>query len=130
MYEQEGESENVVVRLFVCLPVVYIQFPQDCVFFPPSFQQTSLFLSSPVRFRDCGRAGPVRLESNNPSDFRIEADGVVYAARGIQRSPQHPLALLIKAIDSTTQQQWITQVWMVPPALSSQQVNTHPSLHT
>lgn len=90
----------------------------------------SLFLSSLVRFRDCGRGAPVRLESNNPSDFRIEADGAVYAARSIQRSPQHAPALLIKAIDSTTQQQWMTQVRMVPSALSSQQVNTHPSLHT
>lgn len=90
----------------------------------------SLFLSSLVRFHDCGRGAPVRLESNNPSDFRIEADGAVYAARSIQRSPQHALALLIKAIDSTTQQQWMTQVRMVPSALSSQQVKTHPSLHT
>uniref|UniRef100_H3DCN1 Cadherin 2 n=1 Tax=Tetraodon nigroviridis TaxID=99883 RepID=H3DCN1_TETNG len=79
-----------------------------------------------VRFLDCGRGGPVRLESNNPSDFWIEADGVVYAARSGQRSPQHAPTLLIKAIDSTTQQQWMTQVRMVPSPLSSQQVQKAP----
>ncbi|XP_029688259.1 cadherin-2 [Takifugu rubripes] len=75
-----------------------------------------------VDFLDCGRGAPVRMECNNPSDFRIEADGVVYAARSLQRSPQHALVLLVKAIDGTTQQQWTTQVRMEPPALSSQQV--------
>ncbi|CAG07604.1 unnamed protein product, partial [Tetraodon nigroviridis] len=81
-----------------------------------------------VRFLDCGRGGPVRLESNNPSDFWIEADGVVYAARSGQRSPQHAPTLLIKAIDSTTQQQWMTQVRMVPSPLSSQQKAPVPAV--
>lgn len=70
----------------------------------------------------------MRLESNNPSYFRIEADGAVYAARSLQRPPQHEPALLITAIDGTTQQQWRTQVRMVPPVLPSQEVSTHPTL--
>lgn len=69
----------------------------------------------------------MRLESNNPADFRIEADGAVYAARSLQRPPQHALALLVTAIDGTSQQQWRTQVRMVPPALPSQ-VSSHPTL--
>lgn len=72
----------------------------------------------------------MRLECNNPSAFRIEADGAVYAARSIQLSPQHAAPLLIKATDGTTQQQWVTQVRMEAAALSSQQVNAPPSLHS
>lgn len=71
----------------------------------------------------------MRLESSNPSDFRIEADGVVYAARSIRRPPQRASPLLIKAIDGATRQQWTTQVRMLPSALPSQQVDTHSSLH-
>lgn len=115
-------SQNPLWAARVCLPVVYIRFPQDC-FYPPPLQ-ISMFLSPPVDFLDCGRGAPVRMECNNPSDFRIEADGVVYAARSLQRSPQHALVLLVKAIDGTTQQQWTTRVRMEPPALSSQQVST------
>ncbi|XP_028986859.1 cadherin-2 [Betta splendens] len=68
-----------------------------------------------VRFLDCGRGGLVRFESSNPSDFRIEASGVVYAARSLERSTAPVSPLLIKAIDTTTEQQWVTQVRLTPP---------------
>lgn len=75
-----------------------------------------------VRFVDCGRGGLLRFECSNPSDFRIEADGVVYAARSIQYSTLPALPLLIKASDTTTQQEWVTQVRLMPSTHSSQQV--------
>lgn len=80
-------------------------------------------LSLAVRFVDCGRGGLVRFECSNPSDFRIEADGVVYAARTIQRSTLSALPVLIKASDTTNKQQWVTQVMLTPATHSGQQVN-------
>uniref|UniRef100_A0A0S7EN94 CADH2 n=1 Tax=Poeciliopsis prolifica TaxID=188132 RepID=A0A0S7EN94_9TELE len=68
-----------------------------------------------VKFVSCGRGGLVRFECSNPSDFRIEDNGVVYAARTLQRTPAPASPLLIKAVDTTTQQQWVTQVKMMPP---------------
>ncbi|KAM4556750.1 cadherin-2 [Fundulus diaphanus] len=68
-----------------------------------------------VKFVSCGRGGLVRFECSNPSDFRIEDDGVVYAARTLQRTAAPASSLLIKAVDATTQQQWVTQVKMMPP---------------
>lgn len=124
----KAENQKPLWAACVCLPVVDIRFPQDCFYPPP--QQISMFLSPPVNFLDCGRGGPVRMECSNPSDFRIEADGVVYAARSIQHSPQQAVPLLIRAIDGTTQQQWMTQVRLEPPALSSQQVSAQSSLHS
>uniref|UniRef100_A0A8D0D3D9 Cadherin 2 n=1 Tax=Sander lucioperca TaxID=283035 RepID=A0A8D0D3D9_SANLU len=75
-----------------------------------------------VRFVDCGRGGLVRFECSNPSDFRIEADGVVYAARSIEHSTLPASPLLIKASDTITQQQWVAQVRLKPSTHSSQQV--------
>nr|XP_019957539.1 PREDICTED: cadherin-2A-like [Paralichthys olivaceus] len=75
-----------------------------------------------VRFLDCGRSGLVRFECSNPSDFRIEADGVVYAARSLQHSTLPASPLLIKASNSATQEQWVTQARLTPSAESSQQV--------
>lgn len=46
MYEQEGESETFVDCLFVCLPVLYIQFPQDCFFFSLFLTNVSVFVFS------------------------------------------------------------------------------------
>lgn len=76
-----------------------------------------------MRFVDCGQGGSVQFECSNPSDFRIEADGVVYAARSIQHSALPALPLLIKASDTATQQQWVTQVSLMPSTHSGQQVN-------
>uniref|UniRef100_A0A8D3BF54 Cadherin 2 n=1 Tax=Scophthalmus maximus TaxID=52904 RepID=A0A8D3BF54_SCOMX len=81
-----------------------------------------------VRFLDCGRVGRVQFECSSPSDFRIEADGVVFAASSLQRSALPASPLLIKARDSTTQEQWVTQVRLtpstkgsaVPPAMSEE----------
>lgn len=113
-------------RLCVCL-LSTSDFPRTVFILPLN---KSLFLSSPVDFLDCGSGGPVRMECSNPSDFRIEADGAVYAARSLQHSPQQEVLLLIRAMDSTTQQQWMTQVRLQPPALSSQQVSTQSSRHS
>lgn len=66
----------------------------------------------------------MRFECSNPSDFRIEADGVVYATRKVQHSALTALPLLVKASDIDTKQQWVTQVRMTPSANSGQQVNT------
>lgn len=67
----------------------------------------------------------MRFECSNPSDFWIEDDGMVYATRRVaQHSALTASPLLIKASDSGTQQQWVTQVWMTPSAHSGQQVNT------
>lgn len=65
----------------------------------------------------------MRFECSNPSDFRIEVDGVVYAARGIELSTLPASPLLIKASDTTTQQQWVTQVKLTPSTDYNQQVN-------
>ncbi|XP_010785473.1 cadherin-2 [Notothenia coriiceps] len=82
-----------------------------------------------VRFVDCGRGGLVRFECSNPSDFRIEVDGVVYAARSIELSTLPASPLLIKASDTTTQQQWVTQVKMTPSTDQQvQQVAAPPAM--
>lgn len=77
--------------------------------------------SPAVRFVDCGRGDLVRFECSNPSHFRIEADGVVYAASTVRRSALDASPLLITASDAATQQQWEAHVLLAP---SSQQVNT------
>uniref|UniRef100_A0AAQ5ZDA3 Cadherin domain-containing protein n=1 Tax=Amphiprion ocellaris TaxID=80972 RepID=A0AAQ5ZDA3_AMPOC len=75
-----------------------------------------------VRFISCGRGGLVQFECSNPSDFRIDAYGVVYAARTLQHSVLPASPLQIKASDTTTQQQWVTQVRLTPSTRSGQQV--------
>nr|XP_015812315.2 cadherin-2 [Nothobranchius furzeri] len=68
-----------------------------------------------VKFISCGRGDLVRFECSNPSDFRIEANGVVYAARTLQDTPVLASPLLITAVDTTTQQQWMTRVKVTFP---------------
>ncbi|XP_037537239.1 cadherin-2 [Nematolebias whitei] len=68
-----------------------------------------------LKFISCYRGGLVRFECSNPSDFRIEADGVIHAARTFQASSLPASPLLIKAVDTTTQQQWVTQVRLTSP---------------
>lgn len=80
-----------------------------------------LSFSVAVRFLDCGQGGLVHLVCSNPSDFRIEANGVVFAARSFQQSTLPMSPVMIKASDTTTKQQWVTQVMLTR---SSQQVNT------
>lgn len=104
-------------------------------FFSPSifqcwanFELKSIFsLSLAVRFISCGQGGLVWFECSNPSDFRIEADGVVYAARALQHTvfPASALPLLIKASDTTTRQEWVTQVRLTSPKQVIMQTN-HP----
>lgn len=133
MYEQEEESGNLCgpsLCLCVCLFPTSIVSIFFFIFFCLGFKKNKKTLkicpslSLAVRFVDCGRGGLVRFESSNPSDFRIEADGIVYAARSIQHSALSALPLVIKAIDTTTQQQWVTQVRLSPATVSGQQVNS------
>ncbi|XP_030016434.1 cadherin-2 [Sphaeramia orbicularis] len=79
-----------------------------------------------VRFNNCNRGGKIRFESSNPSDFRIEADGAVYAARNLQLSAFQLSPLLIKASDDSAQQQWVTQARLTTSTASNQQVQEDP----
>ncbi|KAG7455190.1 hypothetical protein MATL_G00253960 [Megalops atlanticus] len=74
-----------------------------------------------VRFIDCGRNGRVRFEISDPADFRIGADGLVYAARSLQISAVQTTLLEIKAQDVDTRDRWHTEVRLIPVASDSQQ---------
>ena len=114
--------------LAACLPLplsVFLVVFFVCLFFFLDFtfainSNSNLSLSLAVGFVSCGRGGGLRFECSNPSDFRIEADGVVYAARTLQRTTLPASPLQIKASDTATQQQWVTKVRLT----SSSQVNT------
>lgn len=131
MYEREGESENLCgPSVCVCLSStsvvsisIFLGSSLTVVLIYLFYLNLSVPLSLAVRFVDCGRGGVVRFECSNPSDFRIEADGVVYAVRSIQHSTLPASPLLIKASDTATQQQWVTQARLMPSTDSSQQVN-------
>ncbi|KAJ7338767.1 hypothetical protein JRQ81_012669 [Phrynocephalus forsythii] len=58
-----------------------------------------------VRFRSCGGSRKVHFESSAPADFRVSDDGVVYAARSFQLSPE-PTEFLLYAKDKETAEQW------------------------
>lgn len=128
MSEKENQKTFVdLLSVWVCVCMSFSSVDSIASFFPSRFLlycwANFLLLSLAVGFVDCGRGGLVRFECSNPSDFRIEADGVVYAVRSIQHSMPPALTLLIKASDTTTQQQWVTQVKLTPSTLPSQQVN-------
>lgn len=84
------------------------------------------FPSLTVKFVNCGQGGLVQFECSNPSDFHIEADGVVYALRPLTVSTLRAVPLVIVARDETNQQQWQTQVRLTPPIGQSQQVRPTP----
>ncbi|RXN17922.1 cadherin-2 [Labeo rohita] len=67
-----------------------------------------------VKYMDCGRGAHVRFECSRPEDFWISLDGVVYALRPMHPSCSWTSLLLIKAQDDATQQQWQTQVRLLP----------------
>lgn len=85
-----------------------------------------LSFSLTVKFVNCGQGGLVQFECSNPSDFHIEADGVVYALRPLTVSTLRAVPLVIVARDETNQQQWQTQVRLTPPIGQSQQVRPTP----
>ncbi|CAB1317425.1 unnamed protein product [Coregonus sp. 'balchen'] len=74
-----------------------------------------------LKFVNCGQGGLVRFECSNPSNFRIDADGVVYALRPLTLSTLRAVPLVIVARDETNQQQWQTQVRLTPPVGQIQQ---------
>ncbi|CAL8279854.1 unnamed protein product [Lota lota] len=67
-----------------------------------------------VTFVDCGREEPVTLESSRPRDFRIEADGVIYAARRLRIAEHRAAPLVITASYATTNQHWETKIQLTP----------------
>lgn len=73
-----------------------------------------VFICLAVKYVDCGRGAHVRFECSQPGDFGISVDGVVFALRPLLRSRSWTSPLLIKAQDEATQQQWQTQVRLLP----------------
>lgn len=122
-----GPAVCLSFTLSVCISTQAIANPFPFNFVPlgPIFFKLKFVCLFAVRFVDCGRGGLVRFECSNPSDFWIEANGVVYATGKVaQHSALAASPLLIKASDTDTEQQWVTQVWMTPSTHSGQQVNT------
>lgn len=64
-----------------------------------------MFYVFAVRFRSCEAHRKVHFESSAPADFRIGDDGVVYAARSFQLSPE-PTEFFLYASDKETKEQW------------------------
>lgn len=85
----------------------------------------SLSLSLAVDFVDCGRGSGLRFESGDPADFRIEADGMVFAARTLQLSDRKGRSLEIKAKDVKSQEEWLVHVNFTQP----KQVGSHALSH-
>ncbi|KAG7265307.1 hypothetical protein CRUP_016939, partial [Coryphaenoides rupestris] len=69
-----------------------------------------------VTFVACGRKEPVVFRSSRPQDFRIEADGVIYAASRLQIAEQNATPLVITASYATgaTSQHWETRIQLTP----------------
>uniref|UniRef100_A0A673G530 Cadherin-2-like n=1 Tax=Sinocyclocheilus rhinocerous TaxID=307959 RepID=A0A673G530_9TELE len=82
-------------------------------------------LSFAVDFVDCGRGSGLRFESGDPADFRIEADGTVFAARTLQLSDRKGQSLEIKAKDVKSQEEWLVHINFTQP----KQVGSHALLH-
>ncbi|XP_030630690.1 cadherin-2 [Chanos chanos] len=81
-----------------------------------------------VKFLDCSRGSQPRFECSNPTDFRIETDGVLYALHPLHLSPSQPLVLVIKAWDDLSRRQWLTEVRLYPsPSRTAESLT--PPLH-
>uniref|UniRef100_A0A671QZP6 Cadherin-2-like n=1 Tax=Sinocyclocheilus anshuiensis TaxID=1608454 RepID=A0A671QZP6_9TELE len=85
----------------------------------------SLSLSFAVDFVDCGRGSGLRFKSGDPADFRIEADGTVFAARTLQLSDRKGRSLEIKAKDVKSQEEWLVHINFTQP----KQVGSHALLY-
>uniref|UniRef100_A0AAY5EJN2 Cadherin domain-containing protein n=1 Tax=Electrophorus electricus TaxID=8005 RepID=A0AAY5EJN2_ELEEL len=68
-----------------------------------------------VSFVDCGRGSGLRFESGDPADFRIGADGTVYAARTLHLSERKGQSLKIRMKDAEAQEVWLTHVSFTLP---------------
>ncbi|XP_075440947.1 cadherin-2 isoform X2 [Ascaphus truei] len=58
-----------------------------------------------VMFTDCGSDRRIQYETSSPADFRIDGDGVVFAARTFDISPEHT-EFLVYAQDEETRELW------------------------
>lgn len=90
-----------------------------------SVHSLSLSLFFAVDFVDCGRGSGLRFESGDPADFRIEADGTVFAARTLQLSDRKGRSLEIKAKDVKSQEQWLVHVNFTQPKQVGSQARSH-----
>lgn len=81
-----------------------------------------MFCVFAVQFRSCEGSRKVHFESSAPADFRVGKDGVVYAARSFQLSPE-PTRFLLYAKDKETQEQWEVAVKLVPEPQNTEKVN-------
>lgn len=94
---------------------VLVFFFLRCLLFKNKGSLTlSLFLFA-VDFVDCGRGSGLRFESGDPADFRIEADGTVFAARSLLLSDRKGRGVEIKAKDVKSQEQWLVHVNFTQP---------------
>ena len=91
--------------------------PRRLSFFHPPQSSLSLSGVSAVIFEDCGGEEPVALESSRPHDFRIEADGVIYAARRLRIAEHRPAPLVVtasRAAAAAADQRWETKIQLTP----------------
>ncbi|KAM4688321.1 cadherin-2 [Discoglossus pictus] len=58
-----------------------------------------------VMFTDCGADRQIQYETSNPTDFRIDGDGVIFAARTFDISPEQT-EFLVYAQDEETRELW------------------------
>ncbi|XP_077126509.1 cadherin-2 [Ranitomeya variabilis] len=70
-----------------------------------------------VMFTDCGSQRRIKYETSNPTDFRIDDDGVIFAARTFDLSPPNQTEFLVYAQDEETQEIWHVTVKIIlrPP---------------
>lgn len=81
----------------------------------------------PVMFTDCGAQRRIKYETSNPTDFRIDDDGVIFAARTFDISPKQT-KFSVYAQDEETQELWQVTVKMTQPRQRAQDpvpVGTH-----
>lgn len=64
-----------------------------------------------VMFTDCGAQRRIKYETSNPTDFRIDDDGVIFAARTFDISPKQT-EFSVYAQDEETQELWHVKVKM------------------
>lgn len=58
-----------------------------------------------MRFTDCGEQRQIHYETSNPTDFRIDDDGVIFAARTFDISPDQR-EFIVYGHDEETRQFW------------------------
>lgn len=86
-------------------------------------------LSFAVKFSNCNGKRKVQYESSEPADFKVDADGMVYAVRSFPLSSEHS-KFLIYAQDKETQEKWQVAVKLsLKPTLPEESVKVeYPSM--